>query len=260
MSGQRDKFVDLQSLQNGSSSGGCIEPTSNRVIGDGDSVEDVLCFDRRSSLVNTALGLMAYQVPQVCDLMMRHWMDMLHLLLRHDSLTAPKLRRMLDSADSVLKELKGPHALELIEALLKAAVHMKSMLQKSLLGNWTFVRTICRGSEVSDAAWAVEKILEYVSKEKEAIYCQLSPIARLHVWRLMPTRLKEDLSDLANESMRRPLLSLKLESGTFRAFGFMVASLALAPDLLNEVRRLLLIWSSSVAITGASCTAYSCSS
>ncbi|XP_024387813.1 uncharacterized protein [Physcomitrium patens] len=123
---------------------------------------------------------------------------------------------------------------------------MKSMLQKSLLGNWTFVRTICRGSEVSDAAWAVEKILEYVSKEKEAIYCQLSPIARLHVWRLMPTRLKEDLSDLANESMRRPLLSLKLESGTFRAFGFMVASLALAPDLLNEVRRLLLIWSSSV--------------
>lgn len=106
MSGQRDKFVDLQSLQNGSSSGGCIEPTSNRVIGDGDSVEDVLCFDRRSSLVNTALGLMAYQVPQVCDLMMRHWMDMLHLLLRHDSLTAPKLRRMLDSADSVLKELK----------------------------------------------------------------------------------------------------------------------------------------------------------
>lgn len=65
MSGQRDKFVDLQSLQNGSSSGGCIEPTSNRVIGDGDSVEDVLCFDRRSSLVNTALGLMAYQVPQV---------------------------------------------------------------------------------------------------------------------------------------------------------------------------------------------------
>lgn len=40
------------------------------------------------------------------------------------------------------------------------------------------MRTICRGSEVSDAAWAVEKILEYVSKEKEAIYCQLSPIAR----------------------------------------------------------------------------------
>lgn len=48
-----------------------------------------------------------FRVVQVCDLMMRHWMDMLHLLLRHDSLTAPKLRRMLDSADSVLKELKG---------------------------------------------------------------------------------------------------------------------------------------------------------
>lgn len=39
--------------------------------------------------------------------MMKHWMDTVHALLRHPNLTAPKLRRILDDVDLVLKDLKG---------------------------------------------------------------------------------------------------------------------------------------------------------
>ncbi|KAG0555640.1 hypothetical protein M758_12G188100 [Ceratodon purpureus] len=210
------------------------------------SVEDVLCFDRRSPVASTAIGLMGCQIPQLCDLMKKHWIDTVHALLRHDGLTVLMLRGILDNVDIVLRELKEPRVLELIEALLKAAVNVKNMSPKSSSDCWTFVRKKCSGDEGCDAAWAVEKVLEYVVKEKEDVYCHLSPIARLHVWRLRPSILKADLSDLAKEYMRRPVLSLKLESPGCRDFGVIVASLALAPDLLNEVRRLLLIWSSSV--------------
>lgn len=212
----------------------------------GRSLKIAECGDRSSPLVNTALGLMGYQVPQVCDLMMKHWMDTVHLLLRHDSLTLPKLRGILDGVDTVLREVKGPRLLELIEAILKAAVHARNMKPRSSSDHWVFVRQKCSGSEGSDAAWAVEKILEFVVKEKEDVYRRLSPISRLHVWRLRPSLLKEDLSDLAKEFMQRPLLSVKVESHGWGALDSMVASLALAPDMLDEVRRLLLNWSRSV--------------
>lgn len=38
------------------------------------------------------------------------------------------------------------------------------------------MRTKC--SEGGDAAWAIEKILEHVLREKEVVYNHLSPIAR----------------------------------------------------------------------------------
>lgn len=52
----------------GGSSGGDGEQERKSDTGGGDvvqSCEDVLCFDRRSPLVTTALGLMGFQVPQV---------------------------------------------------------------------------------------------------------------------------------------------------------------------------------------------------
>lgn len=64
----------------------------------------------------------------------------------------------------------GRSLLDLIEALLQAAVRMKNM---SPLGSWTFVKT-----EGGDAAWALEKILDYVLNEKDFLCNQLSPIAR----------------------------------------------------------------------------------
>lgn len=61
---------------------------------------------------------------------------------------------------------------------MKAAVHMKNMSPKCSLDSWTFVRTKCSGSsEGSEAAWAIEKVLEYVLKE-EFVYNHLSPMAR----------------------------------------------------------------------------------
>lgn len=53
---------------------------------------------------------------------------------------------------------------------MQAAVRMKNMTP---LGSRTFVRT-----EGGDAAWATEKILDYVLKEGEFLYNHLSPIAR----------------------------------------------------------------------------------
>jgi len=71
----------------------------------------------------------------------------------------------------------GQPLLELIEVLLKAAVHMKNMSPKSSSDACTFVRTKCSG-EGSDAAWAIERILEYVVKEKGFLYNHFSPMAR----------------------------------------------------------------------------------
>lgn len=39
--------------------------------------------------------------------MMKHWMDTVHTLLLHDSLTAPKLRRILENVDVVLRDIGG---------------------------------------------------------------------------------------------------------------------------------------------------------
>lgn len=39
--------------------------------------------------------------------MTKHWMDTVYTLLRQDSLTAPKLRGILDNVDIVLRELEG---------------------------------------------------------------------------------------------------------------------------------------------------------
>ena len=61
---------------------------------------------------------------------------------------------------------------------MKAAVQVKNMSSKNSSDCWTFVRTECSGSESSDAAWAVEKILEFVLKQKQDVYSHLSPIAR----------------------------------------------------------------------------------
>lgn len=67
---------------------------------------------------------------------------------------------------------------------MKAAVQVKNMSPKSSSDCWTFVSTKGTGSESSDAAWAVEKILEYVVKEKEDVYSHLSPTARSVVARI----------------------------------------------------------------------------
>lgn len=54
---------------------------------------------------------------------------------------------------------------------------MKNMSRKCSSDSWTFSRIKCSG-EGSDAAWAIEKILEYVVKEKDFLYNHLSPMAR----------------------------------------------------------------------------------
>lgn len=69
MSGQRvlDKLANSRNAQSGESSRGDGDQERKSDMGGGDfqSVEDVLCFDRRTPLATTALGLMGFQMPQV---------------------------------------------------------------------------------------------------------------------------------------------------------------------------------------------------
>ncbi len=71
-------------------------------------------------------------------------------------------------------------------------------------------------------------------------------VHRLHVWRLWPYLFKRDISVLAHHAMQQPSGSVKAELQSCGAFSTMVASLALAPDLLAKARHLLHSWFLSV--------------
>jgi hypothetical protein len=55
-----------------------------------------------------------------------------------------------------------------------------------------------------------------------------------HAWQLWPYLFKCNVSALAHHAMQQPPSSVKAELQSCGAFSTMVASLALAPDLLAE--------------------------
>jgi len=71
-------------------------------------------------------------------------------------------------------------------------------------------------------------------------------VHRLHAWQLWPYLFKRNVSALAHHAMQQPPGSVKGELQNCGAFSAMVASLALAPDLLAEAERLLCSWFLSV--------------
>ncbi|CAK9269849.1 unnamed protein product [Sphagnum jensenii] len=82
--------------------------------------------------------------------------------------------------------LLGVHAsgdliLELVEMFLKAATDVSSYSQQPSPRSFVYVRTRISTAEhrVSEAAWAVQGILNICLKNKEEIYNQLSPFARI---------------------------------------------------------------------------------
>jgi hypothetical protein len=106
----------------------------------------------------------------------------------------------------------GPRLLELIEAILKAAVHARNMKPRSSSDHSVFVRQKCSGSEGSDAAWAVEKILEFVVKEKEDVYRRLSPISRSVL-----AHFKKFLRKFCNQNERNCVSNIFCGSASFIA-------------------------------------------
>ncbi len=74
----------------------------------------------------------------------------------------------------------GDLILELVEMFLKAAMDVSSYSQQLSPRSFVYVRTRISTAEdrVSEAAWAVQGILNICLKNKEEIYNQLSPFAR----------------------------------------------------------------------------------
>ncbi len=74
----------------------------------------------------------------------------------------------------------GDLILELVEMFLKAAMDASSYSQQPSPRSFVYVRTRISTAEhrVSEAAWAVQGILNICLKNKEEIYNQLSPFAR----------------------------------------------------------------------------------
>jgi len=142
----------------------------------------------------------------------------------------------------------GDLILELVEMFLKAATDVSSYSQQPSPRSFVYVRTRISTAEhrVSEAAWAVQGILNICLKNKEEIYNQLSPFARLHAWQLWPYLFKRNVSALAHHAMQQPPGSVKAELQSCGAFSTMVASLALAPDLLAEAQHFLCSWFLSV--------------
>jgi len=74
----------------------------------------------------------------------------------------------------------GDLILELVEMFLKAAMDVSSYSQQPSPRSFVYVRTRISTAEhrVSEAAWAVQGILNICLKNKEEIYNQLSPFTR----------------------------------------------------------------------------------
>jgi hypothetical protein len=74
----------------------------------------------------------------------------------------------------------GDLILELVEMFLKAATDLGSYSQQPSPRSFVFARTRISTTDhrVSEAAWAVQGILNICLKNKEEIYNQLSPFAR----------------------------------------------------------------------------------
>ncbi|KAH9567329.1 hypothetical protein CY35_03G023800 [Sphagnum magellanicum] len=225
------------------------EETAEKMVG------QMLQFQQASPLVNVALGLMGVQTPLVCDTVSRFLVDSLASVLRVRNFSAFELQQITQKFEMLVAsgQTNGALVLELVEIFLKAATAMSSYLQQPSPRSVVYVRSRISTAEdgVSDAAWAAQGILNTCLKNKEEIYNKLSPFARLHVWRLWPYLFKHDISVLARHAMQQPSGSVKAELQSCGAFSSMVASLALAPDLLAEARHLLHSWFLSVNRTAA---------
>ncbi|KAH9537866.1 hypothetical protein CY35_16G074800 [Sphagnum magellanicum] len=172
------------------------EETAEKMVG------RMLQFQQASSpLVNVALGLLGVQIPLVCDTVGRF---------------------LVDSLASVLQ---GDLILELVEMFLKAAMDVSSYSQQPSPRSFVYVRTRISTAEhrVSEAAWAVQGILNICLKNKEEIYNQLSPFTRLHAWQLWPYLFKCNVSALAHHATQPPPGSVKAELQSCGAFSTMVA-------------------------------------
>ncbi|CAM6049463.1 unnamed protein product [Sphagnum compactum] len=209
-----------------------------------------LQFQQASSpLVNVALGLLGVQTPLVCDTMSRFLVDSLASVPRGRNFSAFELQQIAQKFEMLVasRETNGDLILELVEMFLKAATDVSSYSQQPSPRSFVYMRTRISTAEhrVSEAAWAVQGILNICLKNKEEIYNQLSPFARLHAWQLWPYLFKRNVSALAHHCQPPPG-SVKAELQSCGAFSTMVASLALAPDLLAEAQRFLCSWFLSV--------------
>ncbi|KAL3702033.1 hypothetical protein R1sor_020055 [Riccia sorocarpa] len=249
-------------IQGNGSSFSALGPTSKR---------------RRCSVVDSALGIMGYDSLKVCETKGKLLVDLLTSFLLcksscgrvpnyhggmagsslsvtshkcrsrfcHQMLPLGTLIEVVDTCKGFFASTKDNDAQvqEVVVALVKVAVAtcLFSPRVESVWGIFNRAVYENEGERRKDHKWAVQSVLDF-ALEKSSIYSKLPPCGRLHFWRIRPLCLKQDISRLAGEAVRRLLLPLDRELFQREEWATIVVSLSLAPEMFTEARRLLHHW------------------